>query len=426
MAPRKRTTTTTPATSAPTSAGTPRKRTPKKATAAEVATEQGRLDRRAATLAIRNKLNRATRSDKYGPGTVVSAAEVVVPTRMPTGSPAFDVAMSGGFPVNQWSEVVGLENAGKTTVILKALAKSQQQDADYTCLWIASESYDPKLAAMCGVDNERVELVEENVMEVAFDIALQYIEGRGCDMVVIDSYPAMVTQLEDGKNMDEVTMGGAKVLNLFMRKCTKASKRSLTNPDDDRPFTGVLVNQWREKIGVMHGDPRTTSGGKGKNYWMYARLDVKRDEWITNSAKEKVGQVIKIVCFKMKGARPQQVGVTDFYFAEHGEFKPGDYDEFKGLVNLGLLFDIIGRRGSGYVDLDGVFYKSQADLVEALRADTGQRTRLEAELVAFSKRGKAPIEVEDETRVLELVADTAAVDDAELLSVRPRKRRKTV
>lgn len=401
----------------------PQKRAPRKATAAEVATEQGKLDRKAATRAIRNRLNRKTTSTKYGPGTVVSASEVVVPARLPTGSPAFDVAMSGGFPVNQWTEVVGLENAGKTVTVLKALGKAQKADPDYTCLWIASETYDPKLATMCGVDNTRVELVEENIMEVAFDIALEYIEGRGCDMVVIDSYPALTTQAEDAKTMEEHTMGGAKVLNLFMRKCTKASKRSLTDPDNDRPFTGIIVNQWREKIGVLHGDPRTTSGGKGKNYWMYARLDVKRDEWIVNPQKEKVGQVIKIVCFKMKGARPQQVGVTDFYFAEHGEFAAGDYDVFKGLVNLGLLFDVIGRRGSGYVDLNGEYYRSEALLVDALRNDELQRAKLEKELVEFSKRGKAPVDIEEDVApVVQLVDD----DDEDVPSARPRRRRKTV
>jgi len=400
----------------------PRKRIPTKATAAEVATEAGKFDRKAATLAIRNKLNRKTTSSKYGPGTVVSASEVVVPTRLPTGSPAFDVAMTGGLPVNQWTEVVGNENSGKTTFILKSLAKAQRVDPDFVCLWIASETYDPKLATMCGVDNSRVELVEENIMEIAFDIALEYIDGRGCDMVVIDSYPALSTQLEDAKTMEEHTMGGAKVLNLFMRKCTKASKRSLTDPDNDRPFTGVIVNQWREKIGVMHGDPRTTPGGKGKNYWMYARLDVKRDEWITDSSKAKIGQVIKIVCFKMKGARPQQVGVTDFYFADYGEFKAGDYDEFKGLVNLGLLFDIIGRRGSGYVDLNGVFYKSSALLVEALRTDQQQRARLEKELVENSKRGLAPVDIEDEPA--DVVHLVPAIEEEDVPSARPSKPRK--
>ncbi len=395
----------------------PRKRLPVKATAAAVATPVGRLDRKANTQAIRNRLNR---DKKHGPGTVVGADEVVIPERLTTGSPGFDVAMSGGFPVNQWTEVVGLENSGKTTCILKALAKAQRDDPDFTCLWIASETYDPKLATMCGVDNSRVELVEENIMEVAFDIALEYIDGRGCDMVVIDSYPALTTAAEDAKTMEEHTMGGAKVLNLFMRKCTKATKRSLTDPESDRPFTGIIVNQWRERIGVMHGDPRTTPGGKGKNFWVYGRIEVKRDEWITNAAKEKVGQVIKVVVIKMKGARPQRVGVSDFYFAEHEGFSTGEYDTFKQVVNLAQLFDIITRRGSGYVDLNGAYYRSQADLIAALRVDDEQRARIEAEVLAFGERGRAPVETEDDAAVL------ALVPEEDRPSHRPTRRRQTV
>lgn len=362
------------------------------------------FDRRAATASITNKLNRS-RDKNYGPGTVTVATEVIVPDRATTGALAFDVAMSGGFPVNQWTEVVGLENAGKTTVILKALAKLQQDDPDYTCVWVASESFDPDLADKCGVDRSRILLVEENVMEVAFQVVLEYVEGRGCDMVVVDSYPSMVTLEEDGKTMDEHTMGGAKKLNLFMRKCTKASKRSLSHPELDRPFTGILVNQWREKIGVVRGDPRTTSGGKGKNYWMYARLDVKRDEWLLNSRKEKVGQVIKIVCFKMKGARPQQVGVVDFYFTEHGEFKAGDYDDFKQVFNLALYFDVIGRSGNGYLGPEGQFIKSKDLLIQTLQSDVEWRARIEADVLRLARQGKAPVDIDDDDEGLQLVSD---------------------
>lgn len=378
-------------------------------------------ERRKAAEAIAAKLNRDKR---FGEGSVVLATNIVVPDRASTGALAFDVAMSGGFPVNQWTEVIGLENHGKTTVILKALAKQQQLDNDYFCVWVASEAFDPVLADMCGVDRSRVYLIEENVMELAFEAVLAFVEGRGCDMVVIDSYPAMVTALEDEKGVDEVSMGGAKILNLFMRKCTKASKRSLTDPHADRPFTGIIVNQWREKIGVIKGDPRTTPGGKGKNFWMYARLDVKRDEFILNSRKEKVGQVIKIVCFKMKGARPQQVGVVDFYFAAHGEFKAGDYDDFKQVVNLALLFDVIGRRGSGYVGPNDTFIKSESLLVDTLASDIEWRAHVEAEVLRIAASGRAPVEIEEDAApVVQLVPDA---EDDDPPSAKPRRRRKAI
>lgn len=381
----------------------------------ETPPEERKIDRAKATLAIVNKINR---DKKYGPGTIVRATEIVTPERWRTGALAFDVAMSGGLPVNQWTEVVGNENSGKTTFILKALAANQKRDSEFFCVWVASETFDPDLADKCGVDRSRVYLIEENVMEVAFELALEFIEGRACDMLVIDSYPALTTQQEDAKTMEEHSMGGAKVLNLFMRKCTKATKRSLTDLED-RPFSGIIVNQWREKIGVLHGDPRTTPGGKGKNYWMYARLDVRRDEWIVNKQKEKVGQAIKIVCFKMKGARPQQVGVADFYFAEHGEFMPGDYDDFKQIVNLAILFDVIERSGSGYKGPEGQHLKSQQLLVDTLASDVEWRERVEREVLEIAGRGKAPVEVD---------ADVVSIveDEEEVPSAKPRSRRRGV
>ncbi len=394
----------------------PQKRAPKKATADSVKTAAGRGARRQASDSIAASINRDKR---FGPGTVVLASDITLAERGSTGALAFDVAMSGGLPINQWTEVLGLENAGKTAFILKSLAMQQALDEEYFCVWVASEAFDPDLADKCGVDRTRVYLVEENIMELAFEACLQFLEGRGCDMLVIDSYPAMVTQLEDDKGVDEISMGGAKILNLFMRKATKASKRSLTSTDD-RPFIGFIVNQWREKIGVLHGDPRTSPGGKGKNYWMYARLDVKRDEWILNTAKEKVGQAIKIVCIKMKGARPQQVGVADFYFADHGEFTAGDYDTFKQIVNLAIYFDVIERSGSGYKGPEGQHIKSQQLLVGTLRSDIEWRARVEREVLAMAKRGKAPVDVEDDADVVEL----HAVEDES--SAKPRRRRRTI
>jgi recombination protein RecA len=389
---------------------------PKKRTAPRAETKS---ERRKQSDAIAAKLNRDKR---FGAGTVVLARDIVVPERATTGALAFDVAMSGGFPVNQWSEVVGQENAGKTTVILKALAALQARDPEYFCVWVASEAFDPDLADKCGVDRSRVYLIEENVMELAFEAVLEFVEGRGCDMVVIDSYPAMVTALEDAKGVDEISMGGAKILNLFMRKCTKASKRSLTDLED-RPFTGIIVNQWREKIGVMHGDPRTTPGGKGKNFWMYARLDVKRDEYITNKQKEKVGQAIKIVCFKMKGARPGQVGVADFYFADHEDFKAGDYDTFKQVINLALLFDVIGRKGSGYEGPEGQFIKSYQLLADTLASDIAWRERVEKEVLERAAHGHAPVEIEDEEAD---VVPIHLVEDDDPPSAKPRRRRRTI
>lgn len=361
------------------------------------------------------------RDKRFGPGSVVVASNIVPPPpRLSTGSVAFDAALGGGLPANQWTEIVGQESSGKTSFVLKLIARQQAINPDFTVAWVAAEGWDDKLAAMCGVDPTGVFLIEENVMELAYEALLKYVEARACDLAVIDSYPALTTEQEDGKTMEEVTMGGAKVTNQFMRKMTKAGKRSLLD-SNDRPFSGIFINQWREKIGVMHGDPRTTSGGKGKNYWMYCRIDFRRDDWLLDSQKRKVGQAIKLVVMKMKGARPQQVGVTDYYFADHDGFKAGEYDEFKALVSLALLFELIERSGSGYRHPDGAFMNSGALLVATLRSDVAWRAQVEADVLRIASHGKAPVEID-----ADVVALAPGVDEEDAPSAKPTRRRRTI
>lgn len=367
-----------------------------------------------------NLFAKRTNGKKGAAGTVVRAdQQLPLPPRVTTGSLAFDLALGGGWPTNNWTEVVGQESAGKTSVVLKSIARNQKINPDFTVLWVAAEPFDDILAEACEVDRAGIFLIETNIMEEAYQHIVDGVFERAANMYVLDSYPALIATQEDEKDMEGNTMGGAKVTNQFIRKVTKAGKRSLSDPTD-RPFTGIFINQWREKIGVIHGDPRTTPGGKGKNYWAYGRVDIRRDEWIVNPAKEKVGQVIKLVVMKMKGARPQRIGVADFYFADHEDFTTGDYDTFKQVVNLALLFDLIGRRGSGYVDLNGVFYRSQALLMDALREDDEQRVRVEREVLAFGRRGMAPVEIGDDDE------DEVEIPEDEAPSARPRKRRKTV
>lgn len=372
----------------------PRKRTP-------VPTVAPRADSES-PAAVAKRFARSINARKGFAGTVVVASEMnPPPPRLSTGSLSFDAAMGGGFPVNQWSEIVGKENSGKSSVALKTLGAAQARDFNYVCCWVASESFDAKLAEACGVDLTRVWLIESNDMEFVYNEVIRALEDRAFDMVVIDSYSALVTTQENDKTMEEFTMGGAKVTNQFFRKVGKSGKRSLTDTND-RPWVGILVNQWRSILGVIHGDPRTTSGGQGKNYAAYCRLDVKRDEWITDpTTKEKVGQVIKIVVMKMKGAPPQQVGVTDFYFRDCGEHAFGEYDTFKALLSLAEMFDVItrtgeGGRGGSFVDLDGNRYQGREKLIIALRADPGQRERIESEVLRIASKGKVPTEPEEE------------------------------
>lgn len=286
---------------------------------------------------------------KLGDGVVVVGEDVRADLikRITTGSTTFDYVLGGGFPSNQWNELIGEASHGKTAIALKTIAANQARDPEHTTVWVAAEQWVPEYAEMCGVDTSRVIVVETNIMEEAYDAVLAFAESRSVDAIVIDSLPALVPGPEDEKNMDEMTVGrGALITNKFFRKAGAAMKRSLT--EDDRPILGIVINQYRMKIGVMHGDPRTTPGGEGKNYAFFTRSEVRRDEWIETGSgnnKVRVGQRIKIRVIKNKTAPPQRVAYIDFYFSPFSIYEAGDYDTAKETAALAIVKGIVDRKG---------------------------------------------------------------------------------
>jgi recombination protein RecA len=203
---------------------------------------------------------------KFGDEVVVQGSRISEKLpRITTGMLAFDMMLGGGWPVNQWSEIVGDESSGKTAVAYKTIAANQALDPDWTALWVAAEEYVPEYAEAIGVDLDRLWVVETNVMEHAYDLVIRAQDNRAVDCVVLDSLPALVPGDEYERQMDEFTVGlGARLTGKFFRKSSKAQRRSLI--EEERGCTGLIINQWREKIGVMWGDPRTTPGGKAKNF----------------------------------------------------------------------------------------------------------------------------------------------------------------
>ena len=289
---------------------------------------------------------------KFGEGVVLFASSIKgdsIP-RFTSGSTTLDFVLGGGFPGNQWNELIGEPSHGKTAVALKTIAANQKTNPNFTTVWVAAEAWVPEYAAMCGVDPERVIVIETSVMEEAYDSVIAFAESKSIDAIVIDSLPALSPSPELEKNMDEMTVGrGALITNKFFRVVNTAMKRSLV--EDERPVLGIIINQYRMKIGVMHGDPRTTPGGEGKNYAFFTRCEIKRDEWIevgTGNNKTRVGQRIKVRTLKNKSAPPQRVAYFDFYFDEGGECARGEYDFAKEIVSLALVKEVIERKGGWY------------------------------------------------------------------------------
>jgi recombination protein RecA len=291
----------------------------------------------------------ASINKRFGTNTVVIGEQIRADLikRITTGSTTLDYILGGGFPSNQWNELVGEPSHGKTAIALKVIAANQAANPDHTTVWVAAEQWVPEYALMCGVDTSRVIVIETNIMEEAYQAVIEFAESKAVDAIVIDSLPALIPAPEAEKDMNEMTVGrGALLTNKFFRVVGQAMKRSLV--EDERPILGLIINQYRMKIGVMHGDPRTTPGGEGKNYAFFTRSEVRRDEWIeagTGVNKVRVGQRIKIRTIKNKTAPPQRVAYIDFYFQAHSIFSPGDYDTAKEVASMALVKDIVDRKG---------------------------------------------------------------------------------
>lgn len=335
-------------------------------------------------LKVLNAINK-----KMGADTVVLGSDIIdVADRFTTGSVAVDVSLGGGWPANQWHEIIGEASNGKTALALKTIAANQKRDPNFTTVWVAAEEWVPGYAELCGVDTSRVYVVSTNIMEMAYEAVIEFTESKAVDCIVIDSLPALVPSSEDEKQMEESTVGRTALLtNKFFRKVGKASKRSLT--EAERPFIGIVINQWRSKIGVMYGDPRTTPGGLGKDYAFFTRMEVRRDEWIeagTGQEKRRIGQSIKVRIIKNKSAPPSQTAVVDFYFASGGDIPAGEFDFAKEIVAMGIINKVIVRAGA-YYRYAGRQWQGSDAMLNSIREELDLKEALERDVLDSIKAG---------------------------------------
>jgi recombination protein RecA len=328
----------------------------------------------------------------FGDNTALVASEMAIPKRFTTGSLSADVILGGGLPGNQWCEVRGKESSGKTSFVFKAIAANQRLDSEFTVLWVAAETYDIDQSTALGVDNSRVTVIPTQAMEFAFQVMVDAAASREYDMVVLDSYPALVPDEEDEKAMDEFTTAiGARNMNKFIRKAGKATRRA---PDgSERAMVGIIINQYRDKIGgfARFGVPQTTPGGHGKDYFYYTILKLARDEWIEEKRPgikdaTKVGQSIKITTEKNKSNAPQQVISLDFYFREAPllGFHRGDYDTAKDFFTMAVMFGVINKRGGWYYYND-YKWQGKTSVLAALYEDKGLQDEISELVLSAAK-----------------------------------------
>lgn len=335
----------------------------------------------------------ATINKQHGDGTVVLGDEI---RRMPpytSGSLAVDSMLAGGFPANQWTEIIGKQSVGKTSFVHKVVAANQLLNPDFTTYWVAGEDYEPDWASVLGVDVTRVVSHNTGVMEEAYEAILSAVESKAFDCVVLDSYPALSSEEELKKAMDESTMAiGAKLTGRLFRKMKKAAHRSMI--EQERPFFGIFINQWRQQIGgwAPHGViPQFTPGGGGKDYAFYVRLELKTKEQITEpgsgGVKKQVGQTIAFKTVKSKVSSPGQVMSVDFYTQDtESGFRAGDFDVAKESMALALYHGVVLRAGAYYAlaSAPDRRYRGKEELLDAIRGDRGLQEEIRAAVLAVA------------------------------------------
>jgi recombination protein RecA len=275
----------------------------------------------------------ATISKKFGDGAIMRLGEAshLEIDSIPTGSIALDLALGvGGVPRGRITEIYGPEASGKTTICQHVVAEAQRMGG--TCAYIDMEhALDPSYAARCGVDVDNLYVSQPDTGEQALQIADALIHSNAIDVVVIDSVAALVPRAEIEGEMGDSHMGlQARLMSQALRKLSGAIKASNT--------AMLFTNQLRMKIGVMFGNPETTSGGMALKFYASVRLDVRRIQTI-KAEGEAAGSRVRVRVTKNKVAPPFREAEFDIMYNE-GISKTGD------LLDVGTTLDIVTKRGA--------------------------------------------------------------------------------
>ncbi|MBC5807718.1 MAG: recombinase RecA [Candidatus Eremiobacter antarcticus] len=284
--------------------------------------------------ALENTLAQIER--QFGKGSIMKLGEAAAGLQIETistGSLALDVALGvGGIPRGRVVEIYGPESSGKTTLTLHCIAEAQK--AGGVAAFIDVEhALDPAYAQNLGVDLDNLLVSQPDTGEQALEIAEMLVRSNAVDIVVVDSVAALVPRAEIEGDMGDAHVGlQARLMSQALRKLTAAISKSRT--------TMIFINQIREKIGVMFGNPETTSGGRALKFYASVRLDIRKLEQI-KSGTDIVGSRTRVKVVKNKVAPPFQMAEFDIMYGR-GISRTGD------LIDIGLKHEIVGKSGSWY------------------------------------------------------------------------------
>ncbi len=320
---------------------------------------------------------------RYGEGAIMRLGEAhgMLVEAVPTGSLSLDIALGvGGIPRGRVTEIYGPESSGKTTICQHIVAEVQKRGG--TAAFIDMEhALDPKYAARCGVDVDKLLVSQPDTGEQALEIAEALVRSGAVDLVVVDSVAALVPRSEIEGDMGDATMGmQARLMSQALRKLSGAIKQTNTSV--------VFTNQLRQKIGVMFGNPETTTGGMALKFYASVRMDVRRIQSI-KVGQDVVGNRTRVRVVKNKVAPPFQTAEFDIMYNE-GISKAGD------LLDLAVACEVIDKRGSFYSYNEERLGQGRESAKDFLRDNPALAEAIEAQVREKVLQAPVSMEVMDE------------------------------
>jgi recombination protein RecA len=330
---------------------------------------------------------------RYGDGAIMRLGEAhhMMVEAIPTGALSLDIALGiGGVPRGRITEVYGPESSGKTTICQHIVAEAQRLGG--TAAFIDMEhALDPVYASHCGVDVDSLLISQPDMGEQALEITETLVRSGAVDVIVVDSVAALVPRAEIEGDMGDSPMGmQARLMSQALRKLSGAIKQTNT--------AVVFTNQLRQKIGVMFGNPETTTGGMALKFYASVRLDVRRIQSI-KLGSEIIGSRTRVRVVKNKVAPPFRTAEFDIMYNE-GVSKAGD------VLDLATSMDIVTKRGSFYSYGDirlgqgrenaKDFLKQNADLMEEVELAVRAQSQAGGVTIPYDGDDEGEAEISDE------------------------------